>query len=242
MLNKKKFKCPLCDKKYDNKQSLYDHLEKEHKEQLGKLSPANFFFNMYYKKNSGKCVICGLPTIFNERIERYERLCSRPQCKEKYIKMFKERMKRKYGKEHLLNIPEQQKKMLINRKISGYYKENGFDHAYTGSYEKKFLEFLDLVLNYPPEGIICPAPIEIYYQYKDETHFYIPDFFLVSLDLLIEIKAFTNTHYRERDIEQENAKDDAANKYALENNLRYLKLPDNKFNLFLNFLYNNYSN
>ena len=33
--NKKQtFKCPFCDKKYVDKKALYNHMEKEHKEQL----------------------------------------------------------------------------------------------------------------------------------------------------------------------------------------------------------------
>ena len=37
-----------------------------------------------------------------------------------YREQFKKRMIDKYGRVHLLNDPEQQRKMLQNRKISGY--------------------------------------------------------------------------------------------------------------------------
>ena len=69
-----------------------------------------------------KCIICKKETQWNEATERYERLCS-DACKKKYRQLFRDRMK-KSGKDpdKFLNDPEQQKKMLANRKISGEYE------------------------------------------------------------------------------------------------------------------------
>jgi len=49
--------------------------------------------------------------------------------------MFKKRMIGKYGKPYLTNDPEQQKKMLANRKISGVYQWSDGSGAlpYTGT-------------------------------------------------------------------------------------------------------------
>ena len=87
----KKFKCPLCGKTYAGKSSLYSHLEQEHLEQLEGLSPAHYYFNFRNKKTHGTCIICGKPTEFNEKTEKYDRLDT-PKCREAYRQQFKDRM------------------------------------------------------------------------------------------------------------------------------------------------------
>jgi hypothetical protein len=51
------------------------------------------------------------------------------------------------GVKRISSTTEGQVKMLANRKISGEYKfQDGGKRTYTGSYEKKCLEFMDKVL------------------------------------------------------------------------------------------------
>lgn len=235
---KKIFHCPFCEKKYVNsKQSLYTHMEKTHKEQLNGLSPAQIYFNFKNKKTSGHCIICKKETKFNEQTERYERLCDNPKCKEIYIKQFKERMMKKYGKTTLLNDEEQQKKMLANRKISGEYKWSKPPYTifkYTGTYEKEFLEFMDIFLNWDSKDLFAPSPITFKYKYDNKEHFYIPDFYIESLNLIIEVKSFENNHYRQRDIGKEKAKDLVVQK----ENYNYFKVHDKYYDDFFNYLLN----
>lgn len=229
-MSSKFFKCPFCELKYIQKPSLYSHMEKEHESQLNGLSPAQIYFNYKNKKTGGKCIMCGKPTKFNEASERYDRLCS-PECKEAYREMFKKRMKDKYGTEHLLDDPEQQKKMLANRKISGTYvwsKDKKYKFTYTGTYEKDFLEFMDIFLNWSPNDIIMPAPQVFEYYYQNKKHFYIPDVFIPSLNLIIEIKSSTNKHYRERDLVQEKIKDKILEKSPY----NYIKILDKEYDNF----------
>ena len=120
MAKPQKFKCPFCGKIYATKNTLYTHLEKEHHDRLGGLSPAHYYFNFRNKKTQGTCIICGKPTPFNEKTEKYDRLDSL-KCREAYRQQFKDRMKKKYGKTTLLGDPKQQKKMLEARRISGTY-------------------------------------------------------------------------------------------------------------------------
>ena len=237
------FSCPFCTKKYISKQSLYHRIEEKHEEQLNGLSPAQVYFNYKNKylltKGNGKCIIDGKPTPFNEITERYERLCSE-ECRQKYREMFKKRMLKKYGKEHLLDDPEQQKKMLANRKISGVYVwRNGYRTKYTGTYEKNFLEFMDYFLNWNnPEDIMMPAP-QIF-RYVDEDgveRFYIPDAYITSLNLIVEIKASTenNTHYyREREYKKEKIKDEILKKSDYD----YIKIVDNNFKPLFDYILN----
>lgn len=228
------FKCPFCEKKYVQKPSLYTHMDKEHKEQLNGLQPAQVYFNFKNKKDGGKCIMCGKPTPFNFTTEKYERICSK-KCKDAYARQFKERMMKKYGKTTLLNSPEVQKKMLANRKISGTYEwseQPEYKFAYTGSYELDFLQFLDVFMNWNPNDLHAPCPFVIEYMYKGKKHFYIPDFYIPSLNLVIEVKSFENKHYRERDVQQEKAKDLAVKK----GKYNYFKVHDKYYDDFFEYL------
>ena len=243
------FKCPYCTNKYlaENKEkyseakiALYTHMEEKHKEELGGLSPAQAYFNYVNKKTRGSCVICKKETKWSETTERYERFCS-DKCKEEYRKRFLESMK-KAGKADQMNDPEFQKKMLQNRKISGKYKwSNGkTETPYTGSYEKDFLEYLDTVLNMNPTDVIGPAPQTFYYEYDGKKHFYIADFYISSMNLLIEIKDGEDNPNRHSKIQKvdkvkEKLKDEVM---AKQKEFDYLKIEDKDYAVFLNFLLN----
>lgn len=220
------FKCPLCPKKYVSKQSLYDHLDSEHKEQLNGLSPAHFYFDWRNKNTThkGKCIQCGKPTEFNEDTEKYDRLCSE-KCKKAYREEFKKRMLKKYGKTTLLNDPEQQKKMLANRKISGtYIWTDGTKFTYTGTYEKDCLEYLDKILQFKSTDIMFPAPQIFKYKSEGKEHFYIPDGYIVPYKIIIEVKG-TNNHYQQRDYEtKEKIKDKILTESQEEFDYTYVKV------------------
>lgn len=220
-----KFKCPFCTKIYVQKSSLYEHMENIHHDELKGLSPAQVYFNHKYKKTGGKCVICGHPTKFNETTERYERF-DRQVCRDKYREEFKKRMKKKYGSVNaLMNDPDHQKKMLENRRISGTYKwSDGGTVKYVGTYEKDFLEYCDKVLNLTSRDVISPAPQVFKYRYKGAMHQYIPDMWIQSLNLIVEIKG-SNKGYRDRDIQKEYTKD----AQMARENYNYIKIVDKKY-------------
>jgi hypothetical protein len=149
-------------------------------------------------------------------------------------------MKNKYGKECLLDDPEQQKKMLENRKISGKYKwtDGKSLTPYTGSYEREFLEFLDYVMNMNPSDVFGPAPQIFHYTFEGKDHFYIPDFYISSLNLIIEIKDGgdnPNNHHKiqEVDKKKEAIKDKIM---AEQKEFNYLKVVDKDYSIFLNYL------
>ena len=68
-----------------------------------------------------------------EKAGRYNVLCSNPKCKEHMREEYKKNMLRVKGTYNILNDPEQQKKMLANRSISGKYKftTDGGELTYT---------------------------------------------------------------------------------------------------------------
>ena len=154
------------------------------------MEPYQFYYYLKTGKTHGNCVICKQPTGWNPKTQKYKRFCENPKCKIAYRKMFKTRMIGTYGKVTLLNDPDQQKKMLANRSISGLYEWS--DHSkklpYTGSYELSFLKFLDEVMDFDSSDVMSPSPHTYNYMYEGKQHFYIPDFFIPSLGLEIEIK------------------------------------------------------
>jgi hypothetical protein len=183
-------KCKICGAKFSEIEDLYDHLEEEHPDQI----PKNFTvpqFQYYLKtgREHGNCVVCKRDTPWNEATNKYARFCGRQSCTDKYKEQFRERMIGKHGRVHLLDDPEQQKKMLANRSISGTYKwSDGGEVGYTGTYELHFLRFLDNFMNFTSSDIMSPSPHTYYYLYEGMEKFYIPDFFIPSLNLEIEIK------------------------------------------------------
>ena len=92
-----------------------------------------------------------------------------------------------YGKTTLLNDPMQQEKMLANRSISGKYKFGDKTFTFTGSYERKLLEFMDKVLHLDPNDIVMPGPI-IEYLNNGTKRFWITDCYYEPYNLVIEIK------------------------------------------------------
>lgn len=236
----RKFKCPFCNTTYLDKESLYAHMEEKHDQELCGLPAAQVYFNFRNRyaltKGFGKSVISGKPTAFNLTTERYERFANDEE-KQQYRELFRKNMIHRYGKDTLLNDPEQQKHMLANRKISGVFEwDDGTKTTYTGSYERAFLEYLNFTYNWDkPSDVIAPAPMIIdYTDSSGKVRFHIPDFYIQSLNLIINIKSQTNTGYRLRDIEDERLEDAAIKKTSY----NYIKIYDNnfkKFNKVLNY-------
>ena len=155
-----------------------------------------------------ECVISKKPTAWNERAGRYERFHSDVERKQ-YREIFKQRMLARHGKVHLLDRPEQQRTMLANRRISGQYTfKDGSVKTYTGKEELSALEFLDTGMDWQGIDVQCPAPQNIYYKDANgKDHFYIPDIWIESLNLIIEIKGEEHNGYRSRDMHIEQLKD-----------------------------------
>ena len=189
--SKRKIKCKFCDAYFFEPDDYVSHLEKKHDAMIPEdMTPWQFFYYLKTGKTSGQCVMCKKSTGWNEKTHKYHRFCKNPVCKQKYRETFKKRMIGKYGKVTLLDDPEQQRKMLENRSISGQYiwSDHVSKTTYTGSYERDFLEFLDKIMNFEPSDVMSPSPHTYYYEYEKKKHFYIPDFYIPSLNLEIEIK------------------------------------------------------
>lgn len=230
--SEKVFKCPFC-KFHGTKEQIVLHVDKVHNDMIPeKYTAARVVFNHFNKKEVGHCVICGKETEWNEEKWRYERFCTNnnDKCKNAYVKDFKKvRMVNKYGVEHKLNDPEQQKLMLSRRSISGTYKfkDNGV-RSYCGSYELKALEFYDKVLGVPSSDIMTPGPT-FEYEYKGKKHQWITDIFYIPLMLVHDVKD-GGSNPNNRDMKDYREKQEA--KEAMIKSLdkyNYIRLTDNNF-------------
>ena len=228
----KKYKCMYCEKRLIRK-DLINHIYKSHKELIPEnYTAARLVYNQVNKVEYGKCRVCGKETQWSEKSGRYDVLCGNPKCKEHMREEYKKNMLRVKGTYNILNDPEQQKKMLANRSISGQYKfQDGGVLIYTGSYEKKCLEFMDIVMQIPSKDILSPGPT-LEYEYNGQKHFYIADFYYIPYNLIIEVKdggdninskdSASMRASREKTIEKERIITDKGE-------YNYIRLTDNNF-------------
>lgn len=238
----KKFKCPVCNVISTDYNKIISHIEDVHSESIPEnMSTSQWVYYSRTGKEYGKCVECGRPTEWNESTKKYKRFCPNPKCRETYVERMKEYRIAKYGKAHLLNDPDHQRKMLANRSISKDYKwssDNKIVKTVIGTYELDFIKFLDVFMNFAPEDIMCPSPHTYYYKYENKDHFYIPDFYIASLDLEIEIKDGgdnPNTHHKIQNVDKvkEKLKDDVMSSLKDRN---YMKIENKKYAGFMTYL------
>lgn len=245
-VKKKKRKCPICDRVFIDKAHLVDHIGRVHAEQIPEgWSAGRYECYLRTGKTEGKCIYCNKPTEFNETTGKYHRLCTNPECRKKCSDNADKNMIGKYGKTHLLNDPDMQRKMVYSKKNSGTYvfKDNDsnrkYEVMYDSSYGLDFLTMLDIFLNMSGRDIIGPSPHTYYYEYDGETHFYIPDFYIVSLGLEIEIKDGgdnPNKHPKIQAIDKK--KEELKDQVMLSNSnqVRYLKIVNKNYSEFFALL------
>ena len=233
----KTFKCPYCDY-HGSRQDLVEHIDDEHDEMIPEgFSPVHLVFDIVNgkKDHHGVCVVCKRDTEWDENASKYKRLCGRKQCAEALRDIYKKNMLKVHGKITLLNDPEQQEKMLANRGISGkvQFDDKGF-HTYTGSYERKLLEFENSI-GFKSSDILSPGPT-IEYDYKGEKHKYITDQMIIPFNLIIEVKdggGNTNNRINDDSRDRTIAKEIAITKLGKYN---YLRLTNNSFDQLLETL------
>ena len=77
---------------------------------------------------------------------------------------------------------------------------------------------------------MAPAPMIInYVDSNGKQRFHIPDFYIQSLNLIVNIKSGTNMGYRLRDIDDEYLEDEAIKK----TDYNYIKILDSNFKSFI---------
>lgn len=222
---------------FNDKQKYCHHIALKHNEQVPpELEPLEYAYSLLVHKDIGRvCVMCKKnPVHFNQDTLKYERLCDRPQCKEEYVKMMKSRMVKVYGHEHLLNDADMQRKMLYNHaNAKDYIWDNDHKFRIIGTYEEDFLNKLKS-LGWSPNDIIAPSPNNYWYKWGDGTqHLYIPDFFIPSLTLDVEIKqGGFNDSYMEHNRDIEHRKDLMMQRMCEKSGRHYIKIMDKDYTEF----------
>lgn len=200
-------KCPICGEKITaGKSNMIAHIDTYHADDIPSDKSAGEYLYLYEHNGKGrKCMMCPKPTQWNKATDKYNAFCS-DNCKGKYVEMINARMKKVYGKEKLTDDPDWQKKMLAGRSISGVYRHSdGGKWNYTGSYEQDFCQMNDLFLGMPSEDILMPSPNVYHYMYKGQKKFYMPDAFIPSIGVEIEIKdggSNPNMHHKIQDVDK----------------------------------------
>ena len=192
----KVYKCCDCRMKYQSVNVLYKHILNEHRDNIPDGIPVEqYYFNRKRKISHGPlCVICKKHfTEWNPKTCKYHRFCS-DECKKKAGELFHKNYRAKFGKDYTINTPEQQQKLQNGRRIAGVYKfTTGGEIKYGSSYESHFLDYFDRVLGFKFKDIER-CQLIFYYNWvnpdteKEETHFYMPDYYMPEFNLIIEIK------------------------------------------------------
>ena len=225
-----KYKCPYCDARGLTKEDLAGHIDDQHREMIPEgWSAGRLAFKIIYKKDHGTCVVCKKDTQWNEKRCKYQRLCGDPKCKKALRDAALKNHIKVYKCKTLLNDPIHQEEMLRHRKISGEYTfTDGGKIGYVGSYEKKFLEFMDKTLECKSSEIIEPGP-KFVYEIDGEKHFWITDFLYVPYNLVIEVKD-GGDNPNKRNMPEYRKKERAKDKLITEKGTyNYLKLTNNNF-------------
>lgn len=242
----KPVKCKICGKKYVNKQALIDHIGKIHSTTIPEgWSPARYENFLRTGKTEGHCVYCKTKTGWNESTGKYNRMCGSEKCRKTARELANKNYIGKNGKPYSINDPEQQKKMVYARKNSGTYvfedEDTGkkYKAMYDSSYGKDFLEMVDMFLNWNGADITAPSPHTYYYEYEGKKHFYIPDVYIHSLNLEVELKDGgdnPNKHPKIQSVDKvkEKLKDEVMD--SLKNQVNYIKICNKDYTEFFALL------
>lgn len=229
----RKYRCIYCQKPFE-RHDLLNHIDRKHEDMVpANYSTSRLVFDICNNKEIGNghgvCNICKGPTDWDEKSGRYRVYCS-DKCRKIMRENAVKNMIKVHGKSTLLNDIEHQEKMLAARKISGTYKfTDGGSCTYTGSYEKKLLEFMDKVLGVSSDDLVAPGPV-IEYEFNGETKKYITDFYYIPYNMVIEVKDGgdnPNKVVDQSEVRQKtHAKEDSIIKLGQYN---YLRLTNNNF-------------
>lgn len=211
-------KCPICGKTYKEVGTFANHMRSEHPGTIPEdWSDLRYAYFVHTGKSCGRCRECGGPTPWNEAAGHYSKICGSEKCRKQFRDRVMAGMRARYGKANMLDDPNFRQRMLTGRKISGEIEFwDGGKVGYMGALEKAFVKMLNDFFRFPSADIMSPSPNRYSYYYENPNdmehagmHYYIPDFFIPSCNLEIELKAANNQRPKNLmiDIIKDTAKD-----------------------------------
>lgn len=233
MPTNKYFKCPFCDKRL-TREDMVRHIEKYHEDELPEgFTALRATFHAVNRKDFSyvrPCRMCKSPTKWDESKGRYDQLCGSKACYDAQVEKMRKDMGEKLGINRQTATAEGLQKMLANRRISGKYKfQDGIEFAYTGSYERKTLEFFDEILNIKGSDLMIPGP-PLQYILDGKKHIYIPDIYYIPYNLMIEVKDGGNRPNTNPQLIETRRRQVAKEEYIVkETNYNYIRLTNNDF-------------
>ena len=233
-------KCPICAKPYREVGTFGNHMRHEHPGTIPEgWSDLRYAYFVHTGRSHGKCRECGGDTPWNETTGAYGKICTKEACKKAYRDRFMQAMRRKYHKDNLFDEPGFRERQLAGRRISGKYTfQDGTEVQYVGKLEEAFLKMLDTFFHFPASDIIAPSPNRYVYYYSNPNdtahegeHVYIPDFYIPSINLEIELK--TSTNKRPKNLLIDVVKDACKDVYMIQNPLvNYVKVYEDDYHVF----------
>ena len=238
-------KCKLCGKVFVDKKGLITHIDKVHNDQIpDDWTAARYENYVRTNKTHGSCVICKEDTEWNESTEKYCRFCGKQSCKDTAREIAEKNLLKTRGVTHsqMLSDPDFQRKMVYSKKTSGVYKfsdsKGSSNIHYDSSYGKDFLEMLDHFMGFHEDDIMGPSPNTYVYEYDGKKHFYIPDFYVPSLHLEVEIKDGgdnPNKHPKIQSVDK--VKESLKDKVMEKSKVNYVKISNKEYTTFFKMLY-----
>ena len=233
MPTNKYFNCHFCDKRLE-REDMVLHIEKYHEDELPEgFTPLRATFHAVNRKDFSyvrPCRMCKGPTEWDENKGRYNQLCGSRSCHDAQVEKMKKDMGDKLGINRQTATAEGLQKMLANRKISGRYKfQDGIEFAYTGSYERKTLEFFDQILNIKGNDLMIPGP-PLQYMLDGKSHIYIPDIYYIPYNLIIEVKDGGNRPNTNPQLKETRRRQMAKEEFIVnDTDFNYIRLTNNDF-------------
>lgn len=233
-------KCPICGKAYKEVGTFGNHMRNEHPGVIPEeWSDLRYAYYVHTGKSHGHCRECGGDTPWNETTGAYSKICGSEACRKKFRDRFMAGMRARYGKANLLDDPNFRARMLSNRRISGELEfADGGRVGYMGTLERKFLNMLDVFFRFPSADIMAPSPNRYTYYYENPNdeehrgmHYYVPDIYIPSCNLEIELKAANNQ--RAKNLMVDVVKDAYKDIMMIRNpNVNYVKVYEEDYHVF----------
>lgn len=191
-------RCPICNHNSKNKEGLLIHIEDEHEDEI----PTGWSANKYYyyvthgNKTTGHCRECRIEVEFDESLGRPPVLCGAQKCKDSFSAKSKANAEKRTKGDKEGYESNKQRNALEGRKISGRYVwSDKTEKSYAGKQENKLLWALDNLAELPSYEVFSPCPFDIYYLDEESKYrMYIPDVYIISLNLVIEVKEDRKTN------------------------------------------------